>query len=258
MSVSRRPLPPIARPGYRLCRPSPPPRRVSQCAFAALWIKQKVNRMEQEGGRRMSKESRRSRRTLAASMVLMCLAMLLAARAEERSSPQTATAHGCCGSASAATPGQKGPEGSKASAATWQEAVGLTADQKERLTRIDAEWRSRWEELNRKVRQRQDTLNPLVAASVLDLPSVKLLIKQIMGYQAELQIGSIEFRTRRQQVLSPQQREALVKWQAASKGATCSCGSQSGGRSGGCGSGGTGCGSAASSPAPVPATEAAH
>ncbi|MBI3922424.1 MAG: hypothetical protein HY318_13465 [Armatimonadetes bacterium] len=168
------------------------------------------------------------------------------------------TSGGCCGSESTAakpaksgTPSRALPATGQTAQPTWEEAVKLTLDQKQRLERLDARWRERWQDLNAKVRQTQDQVNALLKNPSPDLSQVKALVKRQMGYQAELQIGGIEARMAREQALTPKQRDLLAQWQGSSKGGACGCGgsaakSGASGSGSGCGGGSGGCGSHAS------------
>ncbi|MBI3919939.1 MAG: hypothetical protein HY318_00875 [Armatimonadetes bacterium] len=210
------------------------------------------------------KEDMKAQRMFVTWTVGVCLALGWAASAQTTGgdgakgtkAASAPTSGGCCGSESSGAEPGKSRTPSRALQATgqtaqptWEEAVKLTLDQKQRLERLDARWRERWQDLNAKVQQTQDQVNALLKSPSSDLSQVKTLVKRQMGYQAELQIGGIEARVSREQSLTPKQRELLAQWQGSSKGGACGCGgsaAKSGASGSGCGGGSGGCGSHAS------------
>jgi len=181
-------------------------------------------------------------KSLALAACLVCAAGIAAGDPGRHAAAPAPAATGCCGAgtAPASTPAGAVP--------AWANAVRLTAAQKRRIQGLEAQQRACTFALARKVREVKSELVRLQYAEKPRMDRIKAATQRLATYKAQMEAAPIEARVRRGKVLTPAQRAAVAKWEAAVREA-CTCGSGSG-----CGA----CGSASVAGAPAPRRQASR
>jgi len=182
---------------------------------------------------------------MAHTLAVLALAMaagLARAGAEEAKAPAPAAAGQCCGPAAGTA------TAAKAAQPTWEESVGVTAEQKRRIAGVDRQCRQKVQAASGDQRTAQAEVQRLLKDGSPNVRRVKSALKRMADAQVELQIAGIEAAAARARLLTAPQQDALKRWQA-SAGAACGCSGAKPGSAPACGSG---CGgSSAQAPAPA-------
>ena len=173
--------------------------------------------------------------------VMLAGVLIAPAQWAQDTKPKPAAADSCCPAPAAQQAAQKG----------WEEAVGLTADQKRRIADAQNQWQEKTLVASRKLREAQTESQKLMQEATPNTRRVKDALKRVAEAQVDLQVAGMEAKAARMKALTPGQRETLANWQAAGgpPGGACGCGGTKPASSGGCGSGSSGCGGSAQAPA---------
>ena len=94
----------------------------------------------------------------------------------------------------------------------WYDVVGLTPSQKARIQPIEKSRDTRWDLYSAKIDKAQETLDRLMKDQSPRSGKMKVLVRTIANYQAEMQITKLESIIRIRQILNHDQRRRLNKW----------------------------------------------